>query len=75
LPIATRPVHPATVIILHTMPGTPDLESISPFCMKVEVHLKLQQVPYHAKMGDPRKAPKGKMPVIGDGTAKIPDSS
>jgi glutathione S-transferase len=68
-------VHPATVITLYTMPGTSALESLSPFCMKVEVYLKLQKIPYRARVGDPRKAPKGKMPFIVEGDAKIADSS
>jgi glutathione S-transferase len=57
------------------MTGTGELESLSPFCMKVEVYLKLQKVPYETRAGDPRKAPKGKMPFIVDGDAKIADSS
>jgi glutathione S-transferase len=73
--MATPPVHLATMITLYTMPGTKELESLSPFCMKVEVYLKLQRVPYETKAGDPRKAPKGKMPVIADGDVKIADSS
>lgn len=43
----------------HTMPGIEQLESVSPFCMKVEVYLKLQQLRYKIATGDPRKAPKG----------------
>ncbi len=72
---ARTPVHSAAVITLHTMPGTNELESMSPFCMKVEVYLKLQKLPYKTWSGDPRKAPKGKLPMIeADGT-KICDSS
>jgi glutathione S-transferase len=63
------------VITLYTMPGTAALESLSPFCTKVEVYLKLQKIPYEAKSGDPRKSPKGKLPVIEDGGTKIADSS
>jgi glutathione S-transferase len=32
--------------------------------MKVEVYLKLQHLRYKIESGDPRKAPKGKLPVI-----------
>lgn len=32
--------------------------------MKVEVYLKLARLPYRRVMGDPRKAPKGKLPYI-----------
>jgi glutathione S-transferase len=68
-------VHPAPVITLYTMPGTDALESFSPFCMKVEVYLKLQKIPYQAKPGDPRVAPKGKLPIIEDAGTKVADSS
>lgn len=46
------------------MPGNEQLESFSPFCMKVEVYLKLQKLSYKITPGDPRKTPKGKLPVI-----------
>ena len=57
------------------MPGTDELESLSPFCMKVEVYLKLQNLPYRTKVADPRKAPKGKLPFIVEGDVSIADSS
>jgi len=57
------------------MPGTDELESMSPFCMKVEVYLKLQKVPYKVASGDPRKAPKRKLPLVEDEGNKICDSS
>jgi glutathione S-transferase len=75
LPAATPEVHPAAVITLHTMPGTDTIESMSPFCMKVEVYLKLQKIPYKVHLGDPRKAPKRKLPVIEVDGRKIADSS
>lgn len=63
------------MITLHTMPGTDKVESMSPFCMKVEVYLKLQKVPYKVFLGDPRKAPKGKLPIIEVDGRRIADSS
>lgn len=64
------------MITLHTFPGTKELESFSPFCMKVEVYLKAQGLEYQASTkGDPRKAPKGKMPYIDDGGTIVADSS
>jgi glutathione S-transferase len=57
------------------MPGTDQLESMSPFCMKVEVYLKLQKIPYKIEAGDPRKAPKGKLPLVVDDGTTIADSS
>jgi glutathione S-transferase len=70
-------VHSAAVIKLHTIPGRPDLEleSYSPFCMKAEVYLALAGLPYEAdRVGDPRKAPKGKLPWIEDDGAVVADS-
>lgn len=63
------------MITLHTMPGTDQLESMSPFCMKVEVYLKLQKIPYKIESGDPRKTPKRKLPVIVDDGVTVADSS
>jgi glutathione S-transferase len=63
------------VITFYTFPGTTHVESFSPFCMKVEVYLKLQQLEYERVLGDPRKAPKGKMPFIVDGDTKVADSA
>jgi glutathione S-transferase len=46
--------------------GTPD---ISPFVVKIETYLRLAGIPYETKVGDPRKAPKKKLPyVVDDGT-------
>jgi glutathione S-transferase len=70
-----RAVHPAPVITLHTFPGRWGLESLSPFCMKVEVYLKLAKLPYKTTLGDPRKAPKGKMPFIEDDGTIVCDST
>ncbi len=64
------------MITLHTFPGLDGLESLSPFCMKVEVYLKLAKLPYVTSVGNPARAPKGKMPYISqsDGPT-IPDST
>jgi glutathione S-transferase len=68
-------VHPAAVIVLHTFPGRPNLESLSPFCAKVEAYLKLAGLPYRAELADPRKAPKGKLPyIVDDDGTKVADS-
>ena len=52
--------------------GLPD---ISPFCFKVEVYLKLAGIPYTTVLGDSRKAPKGKLPVLLEGERTLADSS
>jgi glutathione S-transferase len=64
------------VITLHTLPGGYGVESISPFCMKVEVYLKLAKLPYKTVNGNVRKAPKGKLPfIVDDDGSVISDSS
>ncbi len=52
--------------------GLPDP---SPFAMKGEMLLKLAGVEYATEIGDVRKAPKGKMPVLIDGDTAIPDTT
>ena len=52
------------------------LPNASPFCMKVETYLRMAGLPYECPRGaDLRKAPKGKMPYIEDGDARVADSS
>ena len=48
----------------------------SPFCMKVEVYLKLNQLEYKTQVvSNPSKAPKGKLPYISDKGKVVCDSS
>ena len=48
----------------------------SPYCMKVEVFLRLAEIPYEVvTQNDPRKAPKGKLPYIEHQGRAIPDSA
>jgi glutathione S-transferase len=63
------------MITLHTLRGRFGLESLSPFCMKAEVYLKLAKLEYRAIPGDPRKAPKKKLPMIEDGGTIVCDST
>jgi glutathione S-transferase len=51
--------------------GLPD---ISPFVVKLETWLRLAGVPYETKPGDPRKAPKKKMPYIVDDAVTMGDT-
>jgi glutathione S-transferase len=52
------------------------LMNLSPFCMKVEVFLRLAKLDYRCVNGVmPFKGPKGKLPVIRDGNEVIADSS
>jgi glutathione S-transferase len=52
--------------------GLPDL---SPFVIKLETYLKMANIPYEPVPGDPRKAPKGKLPYIDHDGTSIGDSS
>jgi glutathione S-transferase len=46
----------------------------SPFCLKLKTYLRMTGVPYVSKLGDPRKAPTGKIPYIDDGGTLLGDS-
>jgi glutathione S-transferase len=52
-----------------------DLPDASPFVMKTEVQLKMAGIAYRLERGSPRDAPKGKLPFIKDGNARIGDST
>jgi glutathione S-transferase len=58
------------MITLYQPPPMWGSPSMSPFCIKLEVLLKMGNVAYEAKPADMRKAPKGKIPfvVLEDGT-------
>lgn len=62
-----------TLIQFKTGFGVPNP---SPFCMKAEILLKMAGVDYETEiLNDPRKAPKGKLPMIRDGGVDIADSA
>lgn len=64
------------MITFHTFMGRFGLESLSPFCMKAEVYMKLMKLEYERKIGgDPRKAPKQKLPMIDDAGTVVCDST
>lgn len=51
------------MITLYTLPPAFGLRNVSPFCLKVEMALTHFKLPFEMKLeGDPRKAPKGKLP-------------
>lgn len=64
------------VIRLFQFPPAFGLPNASPFCMKVEMYLRMTWLPYSTvPCTDPRKAPKGKLPYIDDEGTLVADSS
>lgn len=61
---------------LVTFPPAFGLRNVSPFCLKIEMLLTALEVPFSIREeSDPRKAPKGKLPVIvTDDGSQIADS-
>jgi glutathione S-transferase len=49
--------------------------SASPFCLKLEIYLRMMELPYKVAIGDLQKAPKGKLPYITDRGITIGDSN
>lgn len=63
------------MIILYQFPPLLGLPNCSPFCLKIETYLRMQEIPYEVKyVNNPRTAPKGKLPFIKDGETYIADS-
>ncbi len=54
----------ATMVTVYKLGPAWGLPDISPFVVKLETYLRLAGIPYATKMGDPRKAPKKKIPYI-----------
>lgn len=66
---------PGPRIHLYTTPPIWGLPSNSPACAKLETWLKMAGVDYDRPPTDFSKAPKGKIPFIGEGDALMGDSS
>lgn len=62
------------MIQLHQFPRTMGVLNASPFCMKVEVFLRLAGLPHEIVEAMPVGQPKGKLPVLVDGATTVPDS-
>lgn len=62
------------MIELLQFPPAFGLPNGSPFCMKVEVFLRLAGLDYRTVTALPPRAPKGKLPVLRDGGRTIADS-
>ena len=52
--------------------GLPDP---SPFCMKADILLQMSGLPHERKIGNMRRAPKGKLPLIIDAGEIVADST
>lgn len=63
------------MITLYQAPRAWGTANISPFCIKLEAYLRMAELPYEIKPGDPRKAPKGKVPYVQLEGAMLGDSS
>lgn len=65
-----------TMITLYQFGTFYNLPDPSPFCLKVDAFLRLAKLPFETKAGmeHMRKAPKGKLPYIDDGSNRVPDS-
>lgn len=53
-----------TTITLFHGPIAWGIPNVSPFCTKLETYLRMAEISYQTKLGDPRKAPTGKIPYI-----------
>lgn len=62
------------MLTLHQFVPDPKRPDVSAFCSKVEMFLKIHELPYEGKKGNPTKAPKGKLPTLKDGTRLVADS-
>jgi glutathione S-transferase len=61
------------MIELHEFPATWGINP-SPFCVKIEAHLRLAGIPYTPVAALPFRAPRGKLPFIVDDGQRISDS-
>jgi glutathione S-transferase len=64
----------ASEVVLYQAPRLWGLPNPSPFCVKVELWLRLAGVPYTSRVGLPVRAPRGKVPWIEHEGQQIADS-
>jgi glutathione S-transferase len=66
----------ASPIKLFVFPRMFAIPNLSPFCCKLETWLRIARIPYVVvETGDPRSAPRRKLPYIEDDGVRIADSS
>lgn len=63
------------MLILHQPSRAFGLPNPSAFCVKLETYLRMAGIPYTIAAGDPRDAPKGKVPWVDDDGNAIGDSA
>ena len=63
------------MLSLIVFPPAMGLKSPSPFSMKAIALMQMSGLKYKTKPGDPRKAPKKKLPILIDGSTQVPDST
>lgn len=59
---------------LLTLPAAFGVRSASPFALKAEMLLAVSGLPFDIEPSVPRRGPRGKMPVLVDGGAIVPDT-
>lgn len=64
-----------TLIKLHQPRRAFGLPNPSAFCVKLETYLRMTALPYEIAFGEPRGAPKGKVPYIDDAGQLLGDSA
>lgn len=62
------------MLTLNQFAPNPKCPDISTFCSKVEMFLKVNELPYQGLPASPNQAPKGKLPTLLDGQDLIADS-
>lgn len=62
------------MIYLNQFTKIPHKPDPSPFCIKCEIFMKMNDIEHKCRVGDVRKAPKKKLPYIQDGETLVCDS-
>jgi glutathione S-transferase len=62
------------MLTIHKFGAAWGLPDISPFVVKLETYMRMAGIPYETKQGDPRRAPKKKIPYVVDDDVVLGDS-
>lgn len=63
------------MVTLYQFKSIWGLPNPSPFCFKIENYLRMSGIAFQTRRGDPRKAPKKKLPFIDDDGVVVSDSA